>query len=70
MNRTVVLAVVIFAAIMAMVGLENRAASSPRQRCKDAVVAEYEQADKVLQQPTDLDGFCAAWNNHPPGITP
>jgi hypothetical protein len=42
--------------------------TTARQKCINAVVKEYEAADKVLQQPSDLDGFCAAWNDHPPGI--
>lgn len=41
--------------------------TTDRQKCINAVVKEYEQADKVLQQPTNLDAFCATWNDHPPG---
>lgn len=41
--------------------------SPARTRCKTAVVAYYESADRVLEQPLDLDGFCAAWHDHPPG---
>lgn len=41
--------------------------SEARQACKDAVRHEYMDADKVLQQPADLDAFCAEWKNHPPG---
>ena len=38
-----------------------------RQDCMQRVQAAYANADRVLDQPADLDGFCAAWNNHPPG---
>lgn len=42
--------------------------SSARAACEQAVRKEYMDADKVFQQPADLNGFCATWNNHPPGI--
>lgn len=44
--------------------------TTARQKCKAAVIEAYMDADKVLQQPIDLDGYCAAWDNHPPGIDP
>lgn len=43
------------------------APSPARTRCKNAVVAYYEGTDRVLEQPLDLDGFCAVWHDHPPG---
>lgn len=57
-------------ASVALVALLPGCAKSERQKCKDAVVKEYMDADKVMQQPIDLDGFCAAWHDHPPGVTP
>jgi hypothetical protein len=57
-------------AIVALLATLPGCAKSERQKCEDAVVKEYMDADKVFQQPTDLDGFCAAWNDHPPGVTP
>jgi hypothetical protein len=56
------------AAVMVVASVSLSGCTSARQRCIDAVTKEYMAADKVLQQPADLDGFCAAWNNHPPGI--
>lgn len=41
---------------------------SARRTCERAVVKEYEDADKVLQQPSDLNAFCATWDDHPPGL--
>lgn len=41
---------------------------NPHQACENAVIKEYEDADKVLQQPTDLAHFCELWNDQPPGI--
>lgn len=41
--------------------------SAARTRCKTAIRQAYMDADKVLQQPIDLDAVCAAWDNHPPG---
>jgi hypothetical protein len=41
--------------------------SPARRRCKAAVVQAYENADKVFEQPSDLDGFCQSWGNRPPG---
>lgn len=42
--------------------------TSERDKCENAVMREYMNADRVFQQPTDLNAFCATWNNHPPGV--
>lgn len=61
------------AAVAVVVPLSLLCASchaNPHQACADAVRREYQDADRVLQQPSDLNAFCASWNDQPPGISP
>lgn len=73
MRRTGLGLLIVFLLVVAVIGAvvyENTGARKARRDCIAAVVREFEQADRVLQQPSDLDGFCAAWHDHPPGIGP
>lgn len=54
-------------ALIALTPFTLTGCATARQKCVKAVMQEYMDADKVMQQPIDLDGFCAQWNNHPPG---
>lgn len=67
-GKKVLAAAVLVGIAIFLVGL---AASYPsyrhRQDCMHRVAQSYVDADKVFQQPANLDGFCAAWHNDPPG---
>ncbi len=63
MRRFVALLVLVALAVPALTGCESKA----RARCKAAVRQAYEDEDRVFEQPSDLDGFCKAWHDHPLG---
>ncbi len=43
--------------------------ATARQKCMTAVQKAYGDADKVGQEPANLDAYCAAWDDHPPSIS-